>query len=134
MGVVVSMRFWCSTHMRLARGPGCSECPHTVQRSCPGLYLVSEPFIWPCISRTVFCMSRTVSSRKSLLFEFLKPLTVTKRLQKRLQMFVTCNGYKTVTKTVNGYKTVTKMAGPAHPQLCKKLPRATVQENHVTVF
>ena len=97
--VVVSMRFWCSTHMHLARGPECSECPHTVRRSCPGLYLVSEPFIRPCMSRAVFCMSRTVSSRKSLLFEFLKPLTVTKRLQKRLKMFVT---YQDMSKPILG--------------------------------
>ena len=101
--------------------PGCSECPHTVRGSCPVLYLDSEPFIRPRMSRTVFCMSRTVNNRKSLLFEYLKPLTVTKRLQKRLQMFVT---YQAMPKPILGmcnipYCTVNR--GPRTPPNMKKV-------------
>ena len=111
--------------------PGCSECPHTVRGSCPVLYLDSEPFIRPRMSRTVFCMSRIVNNRKSLFFEYLKPLTVTKRLQKRLQMFVT---YQAMPKPILGMCNIPYCTVNRGPRTPPKLPRATVQENQVTVF
>ena len=66
-------------------------------------------------------MSRTVSSRKSLFFEYLKPLTVTKRLQKRLQMFVT---YQAMSKPILGMYNVpycTVNRGPRTPQKTQKV-------------